>query len=133
MPYLSLPDLFRGADVLHWIDNTSAGATLIHGYSGKPDSARIANIFHMLNCGLRARIYFEYVESKANVADLPSRREFEFLGSIGSAAVNMRMPLAHEWGASLDYWRDLVVPSAVSRVRTRVPGRKRARGHQTSV
>ena len=79
MVYTSMPELFRGRSVLHWIDNTSAISCLLHGYSGKLDSALLVNAFHLFNAGLRANIHFEYVESKANISDLPSRREFSYL------------------------------------------------------
>ena len=73
VPYLSMPKELAGRDVLHWIDNTSAKAALVHGYSGKPDSARIVHLFHAWNMGLGARVWFEYVPSKANPSDEPSR------------------------------------------------------------
>ena len=125
-PYLTLPSILRGRDVMHWIDNTSAASVLLHGYSGKPDSARLANIFHMFNAGLRARIYFEYVESKANVADLPSRGDFDYLRSLRALRVPMRFPLSSEWHAPLRHWISLAAPSAGrKRGRSRVPGRRR--------
>ena len=71
--YYSLPDIFRGREVIHFVDNTSAIAALIKGYSGAPDSSRIVHAFHSLNAGLRTNVWFQYVASKANVADLPSR------------------------------------------------------------
>ena len=127
-PYLSLPDLFRGREVLHWIDNSSAGSALIKGYSGKPDSAHLTNIFHMFNCGLRARVWFEYVESKANVADLPSRGEFSYLlHELLSVAVPMRVPEPAEWDAPLSHWRDLATSSVRKRVRSHANGRQRKR------
>jgi len=70
VPYYSLPDLFRDRQVVHWIVNTSAISCLIHGYSNKPDSALLVNAFNLYNAGLRCRIQYEYVESKADVADL---------------------------------------------------------------
>ena len=73
VPYLSMPEALAGPDVLHWIDSTSAKAALVHGYSGMPDSARIAHAFHAWNMGLAARVWFEYVPSKANPSDEPSR------------------------------------------------------------
>jgi len=73
VPYYSLPDLFRDRQVVHWIVNTSAISCLIHGYSNKPDSALLVNAFNLYNAGLRCRIQYEYVESKADVADLPRR------------------------------------------------------------
>ena len=57
----------------------SAISCLLHGYSGKLDSALMVNAFHLYNAGLKVRVHFEYVESKANVADLPSRQEFTYL------------------------------------------------------
>ena len=73
VPYLSLPSGLAGRDVIHWIDNTSAKAALVHGYSGLPDSARLAHIFHAWNMSLAARVWFEYVPSAANPGDEPSR------------------------------------------------------------
>ena len=46
--YTSMPELFRARQVIHWIDNTSAISCLIHGYSGKVDSALLVNAFHHL-------------------------------------------------------------------------------------
>ena len=47
--YYSFPDIFRDREVIHFIDNTSALAALIKGYSGLPDSARIVHAFWSLN------------------------------------------------------------------------------------
>ena len=73
VPYMSMPDVLRGRDVLHWIDNTSAKAALVHGYSGAPDSSRLVHLLQAWNVGLRARTWYEYVRSKANPSDEPSR------------------------------------------------------------
>ena len=61
-------DLCRDRQVIHWIDNTSAISCLIHGYSGKADSALLVNAFNLFNAGLKSRIHYEYVESKANTS-----------------------------------------------------------------
>ena len=34
-----------------------------------------------MNAALRSNVWFEYVPSKANISDLPSRNEFELLKS----------------------------------------------------
>ena len=83
VPYLSVPELLAGRDVLHWIDNTSALAALTKGYSGVPDSARLVHMFHAWNVGARAAVWFEYVPSKPNPADEPSRE-------LGLAAADWR-------------------------------------------
>ena len=67
------------ASLIHWIDNTAALAGIAKGYSSKLDSARIIHAFHSLGVVLQAEVYFEYVASEANVADLPSRGDFDFL------------------------------------------------------
>ena len=72
-PYLSLPAELAGRRVIHFIDNTSALAALAKGYSGVPDSAHIVHVFHAWAAAASASVWFEYVRSKANIADLPSR------------------------------------------------------------
>ena len=73
VPYTTLPHVFEGRHVIHFIDNTWALAALVKGYATAIDSGLIVNAFHALNVGLRADVFFEYVKSKANIADLPSR------------------------------------------------------------
>ena len=72
-PYLSLPQLLTGRDVIHWVDNTSAIAALTKGYSSRPDSARLVHALHAWCAVTQTSIWFEYVPSKANAADEPSR------------------------------------------------------------
>ena len=71
--YTSLPLVLAGRQVIHFIDNTSAIAGLVKGYSRAIHSGRTVNAFHALNAGLRADTFVEYVRTKANIADLPSR------------------------------------------------------------
>ena len=42
--------------------------------------------FHAANLALRANVWFNYVATKANVADLPSRRAFEEMAAVLRAA-----------------------------------------------
>ena len=116
--YASLPELARGRDVVHWIDNTSAISCLLHGYSGKPDSARLVNAFHLFNAALRANIHFEYVESKANVADLPSRREFCYLQlELASLPVRLTVFESATWEGPLRGFLDMADPGMSDRAR----------------
>ena len=71
--YTSMPDVFAGRDVLHFIDNTNALYGLAKGYSAAPDMVRVIRSFHIGNIIGQANVWFNYVASKANVADLPSR------------------------------------------------------------
>ena len=72
-PYLSLPRLLAGRDVIHWVDNTSALAAMTKGYSSRPDSARLVHALPAWCAVTRTSIWFEYVPSEANAADKPSR------------------------------------------------------------
>ena len=76
MVYTTVPSLVAGQFVLHFIDNTSALAGLIAGSSRSWDSARLIHTFQVVNVSVRAKPWFSYVASKANVSDFPSRRDF---------------------------------------------------------
>ena len=90
--YTTFKKELHGRKVVHWIDNTSALASLIKGYSSVPDSAQIVHAFHSLNLGLKCKVWFEYVNTKANIADLPSRKEFELLHELGSTNKDIVFP-----------------------------------------
>ena len=102
-----------GRTVQHWIDNTVALSALVHGYAGKRDLARSVNIFYLQSVSLRTSVYFEYVPSKANIADLPSRYAF---AELRAELVGMRMrgrmpdpltvPSVASWRAPLDTWAE---------------------------
>ena len=57
-----------------------------------PDSAQIIHAFHSLNLGLKCKVWFEYVNTKANIADEPSRKEFALLRELGSKEVKLVHP-----------------------------------------
>ena len=71
--YYSLPELLEGRAVVHFIDNTAALSALVHGYASKPDMARLVNLFHAQLVALECWFYGEWVPSKANPADVPTR------------------------------------------------------------
>ena len=92
-----MPQL-AGRHVLHWIDNQSACAALTKGYSGVPDSARLVHMFHAWAAGARSSVWFEYVPTDQNVADLPSRElslasvSYSPLPGVSSSPVPLRFP-----------------------------------------
>ena len=95
----------------HYIDNTVALSTLVHGYSGKADLAKMANVLYLQLAGLRTSVYFDYVPSKANIADLPSRRMFELLAHElrgipphPGATHTLVVPNVASWHAPLSRW-----------------------------
>jgi hypothetical protein len=104
--YLSLGDKLRGRRVIHWVDNQGAVAALTKGYAQQVDSAKIVHAFHAWNSGARTSVWFEYVRSKANIADLPSRNTFELLDEMGSRAVEpVRMPGVDDWAREAEWWQ----------------------------
>ena len=118
IPYLTVPELLAGRDVVHFIDNTSAVAALSKGYSGAPDSARLVHMFHAWQAGSRSNVWFEYVPTDANPADEPSRvaslaQDRYVVGDIVSEAVDLRFPPL----GSLDHLHGWCVEAAAVRAR----------------
>ena len=70
--------------MIHFIDNSSALYGMVKGYSSQPDNLSIIRAFHAANLAMRANVWFSYVASKANVADLPSR------GALADMAIRLR-------------------------------------------
>ena len=69
------------------------------------------NIFYLQMIALRAHVFFEYVSSKANIADLPSREAFDELRAelvgiriAGSAPDLLVVPSVASWNAPLASW-----------------------------
>lgn len=73
--YFSLPSRLRHRRVLHYIDNTGALAALVNGYSKALDMAALVSAFHVQLMKLRTRVFFDWVPSRANISDWPTRPE----------------------------------------------------------
>jgi hypothetical protein len=95
--YYSLPHLFVDRQVIHWVDNTSAVAGLLKGYSSVADSARIVHAFWAIASALGSDVWFEYVPSKANIADAPSRNDCSYVESLGSDRCPFVCPPIDAW------------------------------------
>ena len=102
--YFTFSERVKGRDVNHFIDNTVALSGLVHGYARKLDLARMVNAFHLQMAGLRANAYYEFVPSLANLADLPSRNEFELLEQLGGRRVDVVFMPAADWLGPLRRW-----------------------------
>ena len=92
VPYLSTPGLFAGCDVIHFVDNTSAIYSVIKGASTSADSARLVHLISCVLCALDTKVYFEYVPSKENIADAPSRYDFDLVLGLGARRVSLVFP-----------------------------------------
>ena len=68
------------------------------GYSRAVDSARLVHMFHAWCAGSGASVWFEYVPSKANPADEPSRdmslcdSDFHIMDGVVSEPVPVEFP-----------------------------------------
>ena len=83
----------------------------MHGYAGKPDLAKSVNVFYLQMLELRSSVYFDYVPSKANIADLPSRDAWAVLDGELSGIRRTRptrdslvVPSVASWHAPLAAW-----------------------------
>lgn len=74
----------RGRQVIHFVDNDSAAAGLVRGYSPKADSSPLIGHYWLHAACSQVSMYIERVESKSNLADGPSRLDFQQLQSWGA-------------------------------------------------
>ena len=86
----STPELFQDVDLIHFVDNTAALAAIITGSSGKRDVAPLACAYQLLLAQRGSRLWAEYVESDANIADGPSRDGDSWFASEEASALNVR-------------------------------------------
>lgn len=100
-PYLSreLAPSFKGADVLHFADNTAANAAAIKGYSSAPDLAHLVASLHLTLARGPTRFWLEFVRSRANIADAPSRDDgdLSLLESLGARRIPFTIPSLYGW------------------------------------
>eukprot|EP00435_Cladocopium_sp_Y103_P046884 s338_g13.t1 len=68
-----------GRRVIMFVDNDSAASGLVKGYSPKSDSTALIGHFWLLVAAVAAEVYLDRVESKSNLADGPSRLEFQLM------------------------------------------------------
>ena len=71
--YYTFPELVNGRDVMHFIDNTAALSSTVHGYSSRPAMAEVVTLYHLRLFALQVSVWHEWIPSSANIADIPSR------------------------------------------------------------
>ena len=98
----ALPERFRDRDVVHFEDNTGALFAYARGSSKDVPTARMVHMFHAYCAALGTRVWFEYVPSGANLADQPSRGEFDLLRELGSESFEL------DWPDATDSWLEAV-------------------------
>jgi hypothetical protein len=70
---LTMRDSLRNHRVCLYVDNTAACSCMINGYSSSVPMAAMGNLFHLAISALGIDCWVEWVNTKANLADLPSR------------------------------------------------------------
>ena len=97
-------DRVKNRSIILFMDNDSAAASLVKGYSPKIDSGAIVGEFWLLVAQLRAHVYIDRVESKSNIADGPSRNQFDEVKSLGGLWTSPRTGTFGEPSRSLPTW-----------------------------
>lgn len=85
-------DTLLKRQIIHFVDNDSAAACLVKGYSAKTDSSGLVGTYWLAVSQCQAEPYIDRVESKSNLADGPSRLSFDEVLSFGSVFVP---PIVH--------------------------------------
>ena len=88
--------MLQGRRVLGFVDNTVALSKAVHGYANDPDMAAVVNALHACDAALRIDAWFEWVPSKANVADLPSREPATWDADDAALMAELRSRAAYE-------------------------------------
>ena len=106
----NLQHVFYDRQVYAFVDNISAKFGLQKGYSKRPDTAKILNACKVRQASLLSRVWFEWVPTHQNLADLPSRggmEEFfrvirEATGVAESRFLDLAFPNFSSWEAPLE-------------------------------
>ena len=96
------PELFRGKNVIHFVDNISVLAGCISGACSSPDANQVLQLHSLRLADLQCRYWAEYVESAANLADEPSRStDCPMARAMGADIGPCQLPcLANLWSAA---------------------------------
>lgn len=85
-------NILRDTKCLHFVDNDSASASLVKGYSPRSDSCALVGIYWLQASVVPVDLYIDRVESKSNLSDGPSRFDCGLLERLGSKPVTPLIP-----------------------------------------
>ena len=94
LAYASFPDLLRGCLLLLFVNNQGVLGSMLRGSAGAPDlNAAVGQVWlDIASAGIG--LHVARVESRANVADGPTRDDFSVLTRLGAV---FREPCLPEW------------------------------------
>ena len=81
------PAVLRDTKLFHFVDNDSAAACLVKGYSPQVDSSPLVGDYWLKAAAAGLDVYIDRVESKSNLADGPSRLDYQMVHSLGGKYV----------------------------------------------
>ena len=81
-------------------------SAVVHGYARVDDLAAITSAIHLTAAGLHTSMYADWVPSKANIADLPSRGSHYLPKALGAHQVPLRVPTRSELERPAEEWFD---------------------------
>ena len=102
--YASLPRVFHDAMVMHFVDNQGVLWNLVDASSKEPGCAGMAHSTALLQARLRAAVWYEYVASKANIGDMPSRGDYSYKGRLVA-------PIGGMWCPRRCVWFESIIPT----------------------
>ena len=80
------PHLFAGKPAVHFVDNQGVLWNLVDGASREPGCDAIAHTVAATQLACRVNVWYEYVASDDNIADLPSRNDFSYVSRLARSA-----------------------------------------------
>ena len=94
--YWTFPEQLAGRPIYHWCDNTGALAAATGGGAARfPGADLLTCMLHLILLGLQCQVYFDWVPSKANIADWPTRSDTIDLIPDWAIWRELRLPARH--------------------------------------
>ena len=97
-----LAGMLDGRRVFHFIDNQGALSNCISCSSKDDDCAWMVHKLAISAARMTCSPWFDYVRSKANIADLPSRWDFSLLQSMKAQWIPTVIPDSNAWTGVLE-------------------------------
>jgi hypothetical protein len=89
----------RGRSILWFVDNIAAAAAMSRAAASSRDGSHLAGVMALSMIRLRARVWFEYIESASNPSDVLSREAYNDEGVKGHIAAGrwVRLSAPFPW------------------------------------
>ena len=102
----SFASQLSGKCVRVWEDNSAAESVMLRGSAASTDHNMIAHSVWLIAAKLRCCLWIERVASADNIADDPSREDYEAMKEIGARWVRPRMP-SNMWRPTLEGFAEI--------------------------